>query len=67
MYKFHIGQSVLVEASPHLNMPGGVFVVTKKLPEQNGEFQYRIKKSNEPHERVVRESQMSRVSTRLPV
>jgi hypothetical protein len=60
-HKFHIGQNVLLEASPHLNMPGGVFVVTKRMPERDGEFEYRIKSATEPHERVVRESELSEV------
>jgi hypothetical protein len=32
---------------------GGVYEVTKKLPERAGEYEYRIKSINEPHERVV--------------
>jgi hypothetical protein len=39
-------------------VPGGAYVVTKRLPERNGEFEYQIKSVNEPHERVVRESQL---------
>jgi hypothetical protein len=31
------------------------------MPERDGEFQYRVKSVNEPHERVVRESEMSDV------
>jgi hypothetical protein len=30
------------------------------LPERDGELEYRIKSVNEPHERVVRESQLER-------
>jgi hypothetical protein len=26
-------------------------MVTKKLPERDGEFEYRVKSANEPHER----------------
>jgi hypothetical protein len=33
--------------------------ITKRLPERDGEFEYRIKSINEPHERVVRESQLN--------
>jgi hypothetical protein len=39
-------------------LPGGAYVVTKRLPERGGEFEYRIKSVNEPHERVARESQL---------
>jgi hypothetical protein len=35
--------------------------VTRKLPERNGEFEYRVKSANEPHERVVGESELSNV------
>ena len=55
-HKFKIGQTVFVER--FLNLPGGAYVVTKRLPERDGEFEYRIKSVNEPHERVVRESQL---------
>ena len=41
------------------NVPGGTFEVTKRLPENGGEFAYRIKSINEPHERVVRESELT--------
>jgi hypothetical protein len=32
------------------------------LPPEGDEYQYRIKSANEPHERVVKESQMDRVA-----
>jgi hypothetical protein len=56
MHKFKIGQKIYLERS--LSVPGGAYVVTKRLPERDGEFEYRIKSVNEPHERVVRESQL---------
>jgi hypothetical protein len=55
-HKFKIGKTVFVEH--FLNLPGGAHVITKRLPERNGEFEYRIKSVNEPQERVVRESQL---------
>ena len=45
--------------SPVLNVLGGAYIVTKKLPERNGEREYRVKSANEPYERVVRESELS--------
>ena len=39
----------------------GVYEVTKPSPESNGEFEYRIKSVNEPHERVVWESELQGV------
>ena len=56
MHKFNIGQSVFLERS--LAVPGGACVITLRLPERDGEFEYRIKSVNEPHERVVGESQL---------
>ena len=61
IHKFHIGQTVFLIPSLHLNIPGGAYVVTRKLPERNGEFEYRVKSVDEPHERVVRESELSEV------
>ena len=43
------------------NVPGGAYEVTKQLPHNSQEFEYRIKSSNEPHERVARESELTRV------
>jgi hypothetical protein len=42
------------------NIQGGSYQIIKLLPENNGEFEYRIKGMNEPHERVVRESELQR-------
>ena len=55
-HRFKIGETVLVEAARHLNFPGGAYVVTAKLPQRDGEFEYRVRSSDEPHERVVREN-----------
>jgi hypothetical protein len=57
MYRFKIGDTVFLERS--LAVPGGAYVVTRQLPEHDGEFEYRIKSAREPHERVVSESQLS--------
>jgi hypothetical protein len=59
LYKFQIGQTVFLP--PSLHVPGGAYIVTKKLPERNGEFEYRVKNANEACERVVRESDLSNV------
>jgi hypothetical protein len=56
-HKFKIGQTVFL--SPSLGIPRGAYVVTRKLPEREGEFEYCVKSANEPHERVVRENQLS--------
>jgi hypothetical protein len=59
-HKFRIGQSVQLSLIASRNASGGVYVVTKQLPESAGEYEYRIKSINEPHERLVRESELRR-------
>jgi hypothetical protein len=61
MHKFHIGQTVFLLPVPSLKIPGGAFIITRKLPERDGEFVYHVKSATEPHERVVRESELSDV------
>jgi hypothetical protein len=61
-YKFQIGQTVFLSPSFSRNIPGGAYIVTRKLPEHNGEFGYRVKSANEACERVVRESELSDVT-----
>ena len=57
-HKFHVGQLVQLIPSISRNVPGGSFEIIKKLPEHDGEFEYRIKSMNERHERVARESEL---------
>ena len=57
-HKFRIGQLVQLTPAISRNIPGGTFEITKELPERDGEFEYRIKSTNEPHERVARESEL---------
>jgi len=57
-HRFYIGQTVFLKPFRDLNIPGGACVITKQLPERDGEYEYRVRSINEPHERVVRESQM---------
>ena len=60
-HKFRIGQLVRLAPAISRNVPGGSYEVIKKLPENRGEFEYRIKSMNEPHDRVVRESELQGV------
>jgi len=60
-HRFRAGQRVTL--APNLTnrgAAGGGYVVTKQLPERDGEFEYRIKSLSEPHERVARESELAR-------
>jgi hypothetical protein len=59
-HKFHIGETVQLLPPISRHAPGGIYVVTKKLPESAGEYEYKIKSINEPHERVVRESELEK-------
>jgi hypothetical protein len=58
-HKFRIGETVILSPASR-NVPGGVYEVTKQLPHNGHEFEYRIKSSNESHERVVGESELTR-------
>ena len=57
-HKFQIGQTVFLTPFPIQKISGGAYIVTRKLPEHNGEFGYRVKSANEACERVVRESEL---------
>jgi hypothetical protein len=57
-HRFQVGQIIFLERSRNLNIPGGEYVITKKLPERTGGFEYRVKSNKEPHQRVVREDQL---------
>jgi hypothetical protein len=49
-HKFKVGQIVTIRPAPSHNVPGGVYIVTKQLPETQGEFEYRIKGVEVPTE-----------------
>jgi hypothetical protein len=57
-HKFILGQMVGYSAPPQRYAPPGVYVVTAKLPERDGEFEYHIKHTRELHERIARESEL---------
>jgi hypothetical protein len=59
-HKFQVGESVTVMPAISRNVPGGVYEVTKQLPHNGREFEYRIKSANEAHERVARESELTK-------
>jgi hypothetical protein len=46
---------------PYRNAVVGDYEVMRRLPSRDGEFQYRIKSTGEPYERVVRESELEHV------
>jgi hypothetical protein len=55
-HKFKIGQTVYLKSSRHQNVPGGAYMIIKRMPDHDGEFEYRVRSMSEPHERVVGES-----------
>ncbi len=57
-HKFFLGQAVEYTPGRGHYAPPGLYIVTAKLPERDGEFEYHIKHTGEPHERVVRESEL---------
>jgi hypothetical protein len=58
-HKFNIGDVVSLKPAPSLNVPGGIYEVVRQLP-SDGECEYRIRSANEPHERVARESELTK-------
>jgi hypothetical protein len=64
MHKFKVGQSVRFDPNMwyYRNTVPGSYEVRMQLPERNGEFEYRVKSSNEAHERVATESLIRRAA-----
>jgi hypothetical protein len=56
IHKFKIGQTVYLKPALHRNVPGGAYIITTRMPDHDGEFEYRVRSMSEPHERVVGES-----------
>jgi hypothetical protein len=62
-HKFKVGQSVSFSSGPFgRGGSNGIYKVIQLLPPEGDDYQYRIKSAAEPHERVVKESQLSRVA-----
>ena len=62
MHKFTVGQTVQFKPDEHPAAPRGSYEVTKQLPHNGHEYEYRIKSAQEEHERTARESQLSSAS-----
>ena len=61
-HKFHLGQAVEFNPPRGIFAPRGPYVVTAKLPERDGTFEYRIRSVSETHERLARESELQDMS-----
>jgi hypothetical protein len=60
MHRFKLGRSVFLQPTMfNRDASRGAFEVIKQLPERDGQFEYRIKSSSEPHERVTKESELT--------
>ena len=62
-HKFKVGQSVnFAYGRRGQSGSSGIYKVTQLLPPEGDERQYRIKSAAEPHERVVKETEIERVA-----
>jgi hypothetical protein len=60
--QFRSGQTVrLSRGLPYKSAADGDYKIVRQLPDNGGEQQYRIKSVREPHERVVKESDLEKV------
>jgi hypothetical protein len=60
-HQFRTGQMVrLARSRSTAGAADGDYKVVRQLPETGGELQYRVKGVREPHERVVKESDLQR-------
>jgi hypothetical protein len=60
-HKFHLGQPVEFNPPRRIYAPRGVYVVTAKLPERDGVFEYRVRSASQDHERAALENELSAV------
>jgi hypothetical protein len=61
-HKYAVGQMVRFSHNGYLSVTGrDDFKVTRLLPAEGSECEYRIKSAGEPFERVARESQLDRM------
>jgi hypothetical protein len=62
-HKFKVGQSVSLTSGPFgRGSINAIYKVTQLLSPEGGDYQYRVKNASEPHERVVKESQLDRIA-----
>jgi hypothetical protein len=58
---FRPGQTVrLLRGFPHRSAAEGDYKIVSQLPDDGGELQYRVKSAREPHQRVVKESELTK-------
>jgi hypothetical protein len=60
-HRFRVGQKVQLSRNHPMRMAAdGLYEVIRQLPDNAGEFYYRIKSSREAHVRVVKESELEK-------
>jgi hypothetical protein len=64
-HKFVLGQTVEYYSPRGLYAPPGIYVVTAKLLERDGEFEYHIKHNSELHECVARKAALATTQSKL--
>jgi hypothetical protein len=57
-HQFRSGQLVRLRRNIRYGAAQGDYEIVRQLPDEGGELQYRIKSVREPHERVVKESDL---------
>jgi hypothetical protein len=57
-HKFILGQAVAYTPPRGQYAPPVTYLVTAKLPERDGAFEYHIKHTSELHERIAKESEL---------
>jgi len=57
-HQFRSGQLVRLCRSIRYEAPEGDYEIIRPLPDEGGEARYRVKSTREPHERVVKESDL---------
>lgn len=64
-HSYRVGEMVFLNAHAGFSVKSDiVFTVRAHLPPRGDALQYRIKSESEPYERVVMESQLTRVTSR---
>jgi hypothetical protein len=60
-HKFKVGQTVsYLSGSRGSGSRNDLFKIMQCLPPQGGDYQYRIRGANEPHDRMAKESELER-------
>jgi hypothetical protein len=59
-HRFKLGRSVILQSTTfNRDAARGAYEIVAQLPERDGQFEYKIKSRAEPHERVVKESDLT--------